>query len=76
MQLYFSIFRFFCSQNSTFRNFHHFIDISYLMIQKIVNKCFLSDIAVNFPCWSETPVLPCTQQFSHWCLLSATYLYR
>ena len=44
-------------KNRTSRNFHHFIDIPYLISQKIEHNCFLSDIADKFPYWSETPII-------------------
>ena len=75
MPLYYSIFRYFCSKNRTSRNFHHFIDIPYLISQKIDHNCFLSDIADKFPYWSETPILPCPPLLSHLCPSFSTFNY-
>ena len=75
MSLYYSIFRFICSKNRTSRNFHHFIDIPYLISQKIDHNCFLSDTADNFTYWSEPPILPCPPLLSHLCPLFSTFNY-
>ena len=68
-------FRYFCSKNRTSRNFNHFIDIPYLISQKFVHNCFLSDIADKFLYWSETPILLCPPLFSHLCPLFSTFNY-
>ena len=65
MPLYCSIFRYFCSKNRTSHNFHHFINISFLISQKIDHNCFLSDIDDKFTYWSETPLSLCTPLLSH-----------
>ena len=75
MPLYYSIFRYFCSKNRTSRNFHHFIDIPYLISQKIDHNCFLSHIADKFPYCSETPIFPCPPLLSHLCPLFSTFNY-
>ena len=59
MPLYYSIFRFFCSKNSTSQNFHHFIDIPLFISRIIHHNRLLRGIADTFPFWSETPL------FSH-----------
>ena len=70
-----NFFRYFCSKNRTSRNLHHFIDIPYIISQKIDHNCFLSDIADKFPYWSETPILPCPPLLSHLCPLFSTFNY-
>ena len=73
--LCYSIFRYFCSKDRTSRNFHHFIDIPYLISRKTVHYCFLSDITDKFPYWSETPILPCPPLLPHLCPLFFTFNY-